>query len=60
MPGQMVEGPVSLSLTVPPATRRVRAHRLQLAMIKLRLASRPLLQPVPSSPPTNLAPLLRP
>ena len=30
----------SLSLTVPLATRRVRAHRLQPAMIKPRLASR--------------------
>ena len=59
-PCQMVEQPASLSLTVPPATRRVRAHRLQPAMIKPRLASRPLLQPALPSPPTGPTRLLRP
>ena len=39
-PCQMVEQPASLSLIVPLAMRRVRAHRLKPAMIKPRLASR--------------------
>ena len=51
-PCQTVERPASLNLIVPPATRRVRARRLQLVMIKPRLASRPLLQPALPSPPT--------
>ena len=59
-PCQTVERPASLNLIVPPATRRVRARRLQPAMIKPRLASQPLLQPALPSPPTSLARLLRP
>ena len=57
-PCQTVEQPASLSLIVPPATRRVRARRLQPVMIKPRLASRPLLQPALPSPLTCLARLL--
>ena len=59
-PCQTVEKPASLSLIVPPATRRVRARRLQPVMIKPRLASRPLLQLALPSPPTSPARLLRP
>ena len=57
-PCQTVEQPASLSLIVPPATRRVRARRLQPVMIKPRLASRPLLQLALPSPLTCLARLL--
>ena len=55
---QMVEQPGSLSLIVPPATRRVQTRRLPQVMTKPRLASRPLLQPALPSPLTCLARLL--
>ena len=47
-----VEQPASLSLTVPPATRRAQEHLLREAVIMPRFASRPLLQPALPSPPT--------
>ena len=49
---QTVERPASLSLIVPPATRRVLARPLREAVIMPRFASRPLLQPALPSPPT--------
>ena len=49
---QPVEEPASLSLTVPPTTRRAQARLLREAVIMPRFASRPLLQPALSSPPT--------
>ena len=47
-----VKRPASLSLIVPPATRRVLARPLREAVIMPRFASRPLLQPALPSPPT--------
>ena len=49
---RLVKWAASLSLIVPPATRRAQARLLWEEVIMPRFASRPLLQPALPSPPT--------